>query len=338
MNRGFQTLGDILTTCSFGRPTDPSERKSAENEQVIPEVETKAIVPRARLLFDENPLIVLPSLAKAIGLNEAIVLQQVHYWVEVAKANRTNLRGGYHWTYNTLEEWQRQFPFWSVATVRRTIDSLKRRGLLVVGRWNKMNIDQTRWYRVDYDKLNELLSPISSICANGEIESLPNSSNCAPPFAQNELPDQLNLTKPIPETSLPEISSPETSFRLEGPNSSVRTSKGPPSRTALLPFRNFTQRYKIQEEAVEVISYFIEAYQRHMGKDHPALKPSTWKRVSETLFVMEDSDRYYDLSIDDLKAIVDHYFTKSYQAGCNYAITHFNNPEIKRYNFYEACY
>ena len=34
-----------------------------------------------RLLIDEPPLMVLPSLAAVIGLNEAIMLQQIHYWL-----------------------------------------------------------------------------------------------------------------------------------------------------------------------------------------------------------------------------------------------------------------
>ncbi len=33
------------------------------------------------LLLDEHPLLVMPKLATLIGLNEAIVLQQVHYWL-----------------------------------------------------------------------------------------------------------------------------------------------------------------------------------------------------------------------------------------------------------------
>ncbi len=33
------------------------------------------------LLIEESPLQVLPSLAKAIGLNEAIFAQQLHYWL-----------------------------------------------------------------------------------------------------------------------------------------------------------------------------------------------------------------------------------------------------------------
>jgi len=35
------------------------------------------------LLINESPLQVLPSLAVLVGLNEAIVLQQTHYWIKM---------------------------------------------------------------------------------------------------------------------------------------------------------------------------------------------------------------------------------------------------------------
>ncbi|MCP6757123.1 replication protein RepO, partial [Klebsiella pneumoniae] len=59
------------------------------------------------LLINEPPLQVLPSLAKAIGLNEALILQQIHYWLN-PKHNQ-NLFKGRYWVYNTYEQWQAQF-------------------------------------------------------------------------------------------------------------------------------------------------------------------------------------------------------------------------------------
>ena len=36
----------------------------------------------SRLLIDEYPLVVQPSLAALVGINEAIILQQIHYWLQ----------------------------------------------------------------------------------------------------------------------------------------------------------------------------------------------------------------------------------------------------------------
>nr|MDX5841139.1 replication protein [Bacillus cereus group sp. BfR-BA-01700] len=106
----------------------------------------------SNLLIHEEPLIVLPGLAKAIGLNEAIFLQQVHYWLNKSK----HQHDGYYWIYNTYDEWLKQFPFWSSATLRRIVNKLEKQGLLIKGNYNKLKIDQTKWYRIDYDLLDRM--------------------------------------------------------------------------------------------------------------------------------------------------------------------------------------
>ncbi len=69
----------------------------------------------AKLLLKDQPLVILPQLALAIGLNESIVVQQLHYWLEKSE----NVHDGYKWVYNTYADWQQQFPFWSESTIRR---------------------------------------------------------------------------------------------------------------------------------------------------------------------------------------------------------------------------
>ena len=101
------------------------------------------------LLISEPPLQVLPSLAVKIGLNEAIILQQVHYWL--LKSN--NVRDGYKWVYNSYSEWNKQFPFFSRNTMIRAFNSLEKQGLLITANYNKAGFDKTKWYRIDYEKL-----------------------------------------------------------------------------------------------------------------------------------------------------------------------------------------
>ncbi len=60
----------------------------------------------SKLLLDEHPLLVLPSLAKKIGLNEAIILQQINYWLIDSKKEID----GRKWTYNSIKAWNEQFP------------------------------------------------------------------------------------------------------------------------------------------------------------------------------------------------------------------------------------
>lgn len=104
------------------------------------------------LLIEEPPLQVLPSLAKSIGLNEAIVLQQINYWLR--KSN--NVKDGHKWIYNSMTNWQKQFSFWSLPTVKRVFSSLEKQGLLITANYNKAGFDKTKWYRINYEKLQHM--------------------------------------------------------------------------------------------------------------------------------------------------------------------------------------
>jgi len=109
-------------------------------------------LPATPLLIDEEPLLVPPRLAAAIGLNEAIVLHQVRYWL--GDKRRPQVRDGRRWVYNTYPQWQAQFPFWSLATIKKTFRELEERGLLHASQhYNRAPTDRTKWYTIDFPRL-----------------------------------------------------------------------------------------------------------------------------------------------------------------------------------------
>ncbi len=100
------------------------------------------------ILFVQAPLVVNQCLAQRIGLNEAIVLQQVHYWIQRGTSGIQH--EGHRWIYNTLEEWGEQFPFWSRDQIKRIFASLKKQGVLSIEQLRKKDHDRTNFYAVDY--------------------------------------------------------------------------------------------------------------------------------------------------------------------------------------------
>jgi hypothetical protein len=111
------------------------------------------------LLIEERPLMVLPKLAKAIGLNEAIFLQNLHWWLTMKEqtGDRRTFKMDRMWVYNSLDEWvENFFPFWSKMTVRRVIDSLVERGLVLATALSDRRQDRTLWYTIDYDALAQV--------------------------------------------------------------------------------------------------------------------------------------------------------------------------------------
>ena len=138
-----------------------------------------------KLLLDESPLIILPSLAMAIGLNGAIFLQQLHYWLEKV----TTCHNHQKWVYKTLEEWAKEFPFWSEATIKRVIKMLKDKSLLKIENFAK---NRTNYYTLDYQKLalltgqSEPLNQVNMTLSTAQSEPF-KQVNVTPSTAQNDL-------------------------------------------------------------------------------------------------------------------------------------------------------
>ena len=107
----------------------------------------------SKLLINEAPLLVLPSLAVRIGLNEAIILQQLHYWLD--PRHNSNFIDNHFWVYNTYTQWQEQLPFLSERTIRRAFDALGKLDLILVRNFNSNPIDKTNWYTINYDQLEK---------------------------------------------------------------------------------------------------------------------------------------------------------------------------------------
>ena len=171
-----------------------------------------------KLLLDEHPLFVLPSLASTLGLNEAIVIQQLHWWLLQGK----NERDGHFWVFNTYQDWQKQFPWWSADTVKRTLRGMEKDGLVVSSMaYNQSKTDRTKWYRIDYDRLAEKTSHrAESHDHEGNLpppsgQSAPISSGqIAPTIIKPELPNLDN--KPVEQvyvgTPVPTLTPPPTSI------------------------------------------------------------------------------------------------------------------------------
>lgn len=109
---------------------------------------------QSSLLIDESPLQVIPSLAKAIGLNEAIMLQQIHYWQRIS----THEQDGRRWVAMSAPDLVDKFPFWSEKTIKRTVAELKKRGLLIITKKSTTSWERGNWYAVDYETMNTLNS------------------------------------------------------------------------------------------------------------------------------------------------------------------------------------
>lgn len=108
----------------------------------------------SKLLIQEPPLQVLPSLAVKIGLEEAIAAQQIHYMLN-AKYKVVE-REGDLWVEMSYTEWQKVFPFWSTQKIGRVFRSLEEQGIVESQQFRVGDWDMRKAYRLNYAAIEAL--------------------------------------------------------------------------------------------------------------------------------------------------------------------------------------
>lgn len=222
------------------------------------------------LLLKVKPLVVSPELASRIGLNEAIVLQQICYWLEDTTSGVEY--DGKRWVYNTIDEWTNQFPFWSSDTVKRALTSLKKRDLIFVEQLKKTQHDRTNYYAINH--ANPLLTDEGNMhssknanCTNRmgqpapiEQGNMPSSigANC-PHLTENTTENTTEITgkDSCPVSAKPDSDSSEDAFRvLEHLNraAGLRYQK---SKSSLGPIRGRLSEDFSTDELILTVDYTI---------------------------------------------------------------------------------
>lgn len=180
--------------------------------------------------------------AKVVGVQNAVVLQHVAFWVRLNETNQSNEVNGKHWTYNSVKGFSDYFSFLTERQIRHSLDTLVSDGYLEVGVFNKNPYDRTRWFTLT-DKARELLK-----------------------YGQHELPDvsspnykkcQMATTKsvePIPD-NIPDINQINTIPPLSNTLSNERLLERPPE--GALPQKS-AQRKFVPPKLEEVADYCRE--------------------------------------------------------------------------------
>ena len=88
------------------------------------------------------------EIAKEVGVNAAVILENIAHWVLKNKANDKNFYDGHYWTYNSRTAMTALFPYLSEKQVRYALDALRKADMVITGNYNKSSYDRTLWYTV----------------------------------------------------------------------------------------------------------------------------------------------------------------------------------------------
>lgn len=104
------------------------------------------------------PMMFEEKLAVMYGLEEAIILQNLMFWIKKNRANSKHFHDGRYWTYNSAKAFETLFPFWNRAKIYRILESLEKQGAIFCGNYNDVAYDRTRWYAVKDEILDGVWS------------------------------------------------------------------------------------------------------------------------------------------------------------------------------------
>jgi len=142
------------------------------------------------------------EIAKQYGMDAAVFLHDVFYWVQYNRSNQQNEHDGRYWMYNTMKAFCELHPYWSKRQIERIIAKCKDSGLLLTGCYNNDPRDRTAWYTLTDAGLAlfdaaEIIPEGKSNAPNGEMEITEtcNTSHQTGSALPDNIPD--NIIPPI---------------------------------------------------------------------------------------------------------------------------------------------
>lgn len=137
------------------------------------------------------------SVAKVVGVTGAIIMNNLHYWINHNEANEKNFFDGCYWTYNSIKAFCEQFPFLSRNSITRALGKLEKDGYIKTGFHNENSWDRTKWYALT-DKGYALVGkPVSTGDTPKDNDAFTQKQKCSFTQKQKSTNKQINTDREI---------------------------------------------------------------------------------------------------------------------------------------------
>ena len=94
--------------------------------------------------------------AKLYGIEEAIIVHNLYFWIIKNIANNVHEHNGKFWTYNSNNAFVALFPYMNKTKICRVMAHLESEGIIIKDNFNKDNRDRTLWYSFADEGINIL--------------------------------------------------------------------------------------------------------------------------------------------------------------------------------------
>lgn len=298
----------------------------------------------SELFIDKSKtLIINTDLALVLGdLNEAIVLNQLNYWLGINRKAGKNFIDDRYWVYNSYSDWKaKDFPYWSEKTIQRTFTRLENKGVVVSANYNKLGIDKTKWYTIDTEKLQELVDEF-----NSDEDKMTNRQDNMTDRQDKMTCREGQCDKPLPEITTENINRDYNSEITGEVHTSVSEKQTARVARQDMQAKKDDMLYRFSEicdsnienktvgEVVKkAFCRYMNLYETYFCKVHPILTDKTLTNVCLSLSNVTDTEHNHfewtDVYLADEKGLtgldrmVNEHFIRTHRKQTNYSITHF---------------
>ena len=296
------------------------------------------------LFIDKSKtLIINTDLALVLGdLNEAIVLNQLNYWLRINRKAGKNFIDDRYWVYNSYSDWKaKDFPYWSEKTIQRTFTRLENKGVVVSANYNKLGIDKTKWYTIDTEKLQELVDEF-----NSDEDKMTNRQDNVTDRQDKMTCREGQCDRPLPEITTENINREYNSEITGEVHTSVSekqtarvTRQDMQAKIDDMLYRfseicdNSVENETIREVVKNAFRRYMNLYETYFCKVHPILTNETLTNVCLSLSNVTDTEHNHfewtdvyladETGLTGLDRMVNEHFRRTHRRETNYSITHF---------------
>jgi len=237
------------------------------------------------------------QIATLYDVNQAIMLENLYFWVSKNKANGKHLHDGYYWTYNSATAFQELFPYWTARQIEGILKKLKDNGLVISGNYNSNKFDKTNWYTLTDKALNMYKTDFTHLRknVNGCCEASMSITDINNTDINNIVTSVSNISE-IP-LGINKCSNSHLNERFS-PNG-----KGNGKRS-------FESTHELGEltddmEISSVMQYYDAVYTNSIGRSHPRIKAEQLEQLNKKLGELMGE---LILEVDEVNTMIDYFF------------------------------
>ncbi|MGN0378521.1 MAG: hypothetical protein ACI4EU_02925 [Butyrivibrio sp.] len=319
--------------------------------------------------MNETPITKIHSysvaVAQDVGINAAVIFNNIVFWVEQNYANDRNCVNGKYWTYNTIKAFQTMFPEMTANQINYALQKLESKGYIESAFLNKDARDRTKWYTVcDFDRWIKNTSCISEnsemalensemFNINNNIYNTTDNNNTVNKQTDSNIyassgkkPSEDNIYASAPKEQDVEIKPKQSRFIPKDYTYKQLEDHIRPVYADILKAYCNDGNYKTALDSLITITLnFYKLYEQNTGHKHKILSDMGYRNIVDCFMnppdIMNDPDVMYDAGC--YAGMAEQYFKIDYNKYGKYnkpvekSLSHFMRCSIRENLFYQTC-